>query len=330
MTKLTMGVLLVAIVAITTAILYDILMGRKKNNRYQLKNTILAYFFFLPALVLIIIFIIQPIVMTLWYGFTDYYLLEPNNINYVELNNFKAIIDQYKAKGDIYHALRNTLQFMILVLPLQIGLALGLALILNKARKGNTYFKVAFFAPVVMSLTVISILWMRILDANPTQLGLMNTICTLLGFPPQTFLLDPEVAMYWIVIISAWQGAGFQMLIFLAGLKNIPNDMYDAAKVDGADKFEIIRYITLPTLKPTFVFVSFTTLIGASKLITQPMVMIGFKNYSMTLSYLIYREGYQFRFVGYASAIALLVSIMVGIIVYFQRRLARERGETIE
>jgi len=324
MTTLTLIIFGVLIAILTISGTYDIIRAKKHHDRYKLKSSIYAYLILLPILLLISIFVLQPIVMGLAFGFTDYYLLEPNNIRFIGVKNFMDLMDQYQARGDIYHAFRNTIQFMVLVLPLQIGSALGLALILNHARKANSYFKVAFFAPVVMSLTVVSILWLQILSPNQTQLGLMNTIFALIGFPPSTFLLDGGVAMYWIVIISAWQGAGFQMLIFLAGLKNISLDMYDAAKIDGADDFEIIRFITLPQLKPTFVFVMFTTFIGASKLLIQPMVMIGFKNYSMTLSYLIYREGYQFRFVGYASAIALLVTIFVGTLVILQRRAMKE------
>jgi fructooligosaccharide transport system permease protein len=314
----------VLILILGVASIFDIRKAKKTRDRYKLKSSLFAYLIIGPILLLISIFVLQPIVMGLAFGFTDYYLLEPSSINFVGLDNFKDLLAQYQSRGDIYHAFRNTLQFMLLVLPLQIGLALLLALILHQARRGNGYFKVAFFAPVVMSLTVVSILWLQILNPNQTELGLMNTLFGLLGFPPSTFLLDPSVAMYWIVIISAWQGAGFQMLIFLAGLKNISNDMYDAAKMDGADSFETVRFITLPQLKPTFVFVMFTTFIGASKLLIQPMVMIGFKNYSMTLSYLIYREGYQFRFVGYASAIALVVTIFVGTLVILQRRAMKE------
>lgn len=324
MTGLTFIIFAVLILILVIAGLFDVRKAKKRHERYRFKSSLFAYLVMAPVLLLISIFVLQPIVMGLGFGFTDYYLLEPSNINFIGMQNFRDLLDQYQSRGDIYHAFRNTIQFMVLVLPLQIGVALGLALVLNKARKGNGYFKVAFFAPVVMSLTVVSILWLQILNPNPNELGLMNTIIGLLGFPPSSFLLDGNIAMYWIVIISAWQGAGFQMLIFLAGLKNISNDTYDAAKIDGADQFETIRFITLPQLKPTFVFVMFTTFIGASKLLIQPMVMIGFKNYSMTLSYLIYREGYQFRFVGYASAIALIVTLFVGTLVMLQRRAMKE------
>ncbi len=324
MTWLLFGTSLGVFVILGLFVLYDIVKIKKNNGRYNWKTSLTAYLVLLPAITLIIVFVLQPILMGIWFGFTDYYLLRPDEVNFVGSENFRALAEQYRAGGDIYHALRNTLQFIVLVLPLQIGVALLLALVLDVKRRGNTLFKVAFFSPVVMSLAVVSILWLQILSPNTTNLGLMNSIFALIGFPPSTFLLDSEVAMHWIVILSAWQGAGFQMLIFLAGLKNIPKSTYEAARIDGADTIEIIRYITLPALKPTFVFVLFTTFIGASKLLIQPMVMIGFKNYSVTLSYLIFREGYQFRFVGYASSIALFVTIFIGIIVVLQRRLLKE------
>ncbi len=324
MTWLLFGTSLGVMVILGLFVLFDIIKIKRKNERYHWKTAVAAYALLLPAIMLIIIFILQPILMGMWFGFTDYYLLRPEEINFIGSENFRSLAEQYRSRGDIYHALRNTLQFIVLVLPLQIGVSLLLALVLDVKRRGNTFFKVAFFAPVVMSLAVVSILWLQILDPGTTELGLMNTIFALLGFPPSSFLLDGNVAMYWIVIISAWQGAGFQMLIFLAGLKNIPRDAYEAAEIDGADTIEMIRYITLPALKPTFVFVLFTTFIGASKLLIQPMVMIGFKNYSVTLSYLIFREGYQFRFVGYASSIALFVTIFIGLLVVMQRRLLKE------
>lgn len=319
MTPFTMYLFIVVILVLSITIFIDV---KRNKGRYKVGNSIVAYLFLLPALILIVMFVFQPILMSIWYGFTDYYLLTPDNINYVGLENFEVVVDQFSANGDVYNALKNTLQFMILVVPLQVGGALGLALVLNSRRRGNVVYKVAFFAPVVMSLTIISILWLFIL--RPDDLGLMNNILSALGIDTQTFLKDPKQAMYIIVFISAWQGVGFQMLIFSSGLKNIPKDFYEAAEVDGANAWEKFRYITLPSLKPVTVFILLTTFIGASKLMIQPMVMTGFKPYTVTLSYLIYLEGYVFRNVGSASALALLVTIFIASLILIQRRLLRE------
>lgn len=328
MTMFTLYLTLVFLAVLAIFIVLDIKRDKKNSlhignkPKYKLRTTLIAYMFLIPALILIVMFVFQPILMNIWYGFTDYYLLDPENINYIGLENFENVFKQFDLGGDIYHAFKNTIQFMVFVVPLQVGIALTLALILNQKRKGNTYFKVAYFAPVVMSLTIISILWKNIL--MPTDSGLMNNMLALIGVETQTFLLNPNQAMNLIVFISAWQGAGFQMLIFLAGLKTIPNDLYEAAKVDGASSFERFVYITLPGLRPVMLFVLLTTFIGASKLMIQPMVMTGYKVYTVTLSYLIYLEGYKFRQVGSASAMALIVTIFIASLILIQKRLLRE------
>ncbi|WP_212905392.1 carbohydrate ABC transporter permease, partial [Clostridium polyendosporum] len=238
----------------------------KSKKAYKLKETILAYLFLSPALIGICTFILIPIALSISYAFTDYYLLKPNDIHFIGLENFKnmAVDDM------VISSFKNTLHFVILVIPIQVGLALGLALLINKKFKFNTFFRVAFFSPVVMSLVVVSILWMTLL--NPSS-GLVNTMLQKFGLPGQPFLTSTGQAMNTIVLMSAWQGAGYQMMIFLAGLTNIPADMYEAASIDGATKLEQFRYITLPSLKPTMAFVLITTMIGAFKLIVQPMVM---------------------------------------------------------
>ena len=322
MTKFTIGIIAVFLLVLAGAIIRDI--KKEKNQKYNLKHSVGAYLFLAPALLLIVLFVIQPIVMSLWYAFTDYYLLEPHNINFVGLDNFKTLFRDFGARGDFYNAIKNTAYFVVLVLPIQIGAALGLAVLLNRLgeRKVGGFFKVAYFSPVVMSLTVVSLLWLNLL--RPDNLGLINSILVKFGMEPQRFLQDPSQAMNWIILISAWQGAGFQMLIFLAGLKNIPKDIVEAAELDGCNKWNVFRHITLPSIKPTFVFVFITTLIGASKLMVQPMVMTGYKDYTVSMSYYIYMEGYYFKMVGYASAAALLMTIMVGGVTLLQRRLLKE------
>lgn len=226
----------------------------------------LAYTFLGPALLILSVFLVIPSIMAVYYAFTDYYLLTPDLRKFVGFDNFIKLF-----KDPIFlKSLSNTLKFVVLVIPLQIGAALGLALLLNKKRKANTFFKVAYFSPVVMSLVVISVLWLYLLNPNE---GMINNVLTHVGLPPQPFLTSPDQAIFTIVFVSVWQGAGFQMLIFLAGLQNIPGDVYEAAQLDGMNKWQRFIYITLPLLKPTSVFIFITTLISAFKLLVQPMVM---------------------------------------------------------
>ncbi|MDH6364303.1 fructooligosaccharide transport system permease protein [Enterococcus sp. PF1-24] len=286
------------------------------------KENILGYSFLAPALLLIIIFLIIPVAMVVYYAFTDYYLLTPDARQFVGLDNFKRLVSDPIFIKSIW----NTAKFVIWIIPVQLGAALGMALIINKQRKGNMFFKVAFFAPVVMSLVVISILWLYLLNPNE---GLINTLLSKIGIASQPFLTSPKQAMYTIVFVSAWQGAGYQMLLFLGGMQNISQDVYEAAEIDGFSKFQQFRYITMPLLKPTTIFILLTTLISAFKLIVQPMVMTqgGPMGSTMTMVYYIYQTGFTDRLVGYSSSIALVFTTVIGLITIAQRKLVKEDEE---
>ncbi|AXI29512.1 carbohydrate ABC transporter permease [Priestia megaterium] len=295
---------------------------KETKNRIKWKENVVAYTFLGPALLLLLLFLIIPAIMSVYYAFTDYYLLTPDMRKFVGLDNFINLF-----KDPIFlKSLVNTLKFVVWVIPLQIGAALGLALLLNKQRKANTFFKVAYFSPVVMSLVVISVLWLYLLNPNE---GIINNVLTYFGISAQPFLTSPKQAMFTIVFVSAWQGAGFQMLIFLAGLQNIPGDVYEAAQLDGMNKWQRFIYITLPLLKPTSIFIFITTLIGAFKLLVQPMVMTqgGPVNSTMTVVYYIYQTGFTDRMVGYASSIALLFGTIIGLVTLAQRKLVKEEDE---
>lgn len=223
-----------------------------------MKDNLIGYGFLAPALLLLTIFLIIPVIMVIYYAFTDYYLLTPDARQFIGLENFKRLF----ADPIFVKSIWNTAKFVVWIIPVQLGAALGMALIINKNRKGNIFFKVAFFAPVVMSLVVISILWLYLLNPNE---GLVNTLFAKIGIASQPFLTSPKQAMYTLVFVSAWQGAGYQMLLFLGGMQNIPQDVYEAAEIDGFSKFQQFRYITMPLLKPTAIFILLTTLISAFK-----------------------------------------------------------------
>ena len=289
------------------------------KRREKIKDNILGYSFLAPALILLGIFLVIPVGMVIYYAFTDYYLLTPDERKFVGLENFIRL-----TKDPIFlKSFLNTLKFVVWIIPVQLGAALGMALIVNKKRKGNMFFKVAFFAPVVMSLVVISILWLYLLNPNS---GLLNAILNKVGLASQPFLTSPTHAMYAIVFVSAWQGAGYQMLLFLGGMQNIPQDVYEAAELDGFSKWAQFRYITMPLLKPTALFVLLTTLISAFKLIVQPMVMTqgGPLNSTITMVYYIYQQGFTDRLVGYSSSIALVFTTLIGMISLVQRRVLKE------
>lgn len=283
------------------------------------REALLGYVFLSPALILIYIFAIIPILLSLFYAFTDYYLLWPDKIHWIGLDNFRYIIER---SDEVVQVIWNTIRFALMVIPLQLGTALGLALLINKPRKTTMFYRIAFFSPVILSLVVVSILGLQLVDPD----GLINSLIVTFGGSPVDFLGNPSTAMVTIVVLSAWQGAGFQMIILLAGLKNIDMELYEAAAIDGANKLKKFLHVTLPGLKPTMTFVLIITTIGALKLMIQPMVMTGGGplGSTRTIVLYIYQEGFVKRDVGYASAVALIFTIVVGFITLMQRRMMRE------
>lgn len=287
----------------------------RKLNKNMMKENIIGYAFLLPALIIIGLFMFLPSMMSLYYSLTDYYMLTPQLTEFIGLENFRRMFNDRLMRQSIM----NIFQFVIFIMPIQVGTALGLALLVNRRSRSTLFYKVAFFSPVVMSLVVVSVLWLYLL--NPSS-GLINEILVRVGVSPQPFLSSPDQAMYAIIVVSAWQGAGYQMLIFLAGLQNIPNEIYEAARIDGASKWQQFLNVTLPMLKPTSLLILTTTLIDAFKLIIQPMVMTqgGPLNSTMTPVFYIYRTGFTDRQVGFASALTVVYGGVIIMFTLLQRK----------
>lgn len=267
-----------------------------------------AYLFIIPAVVLLAAFLLYPALQTVRYAFTDYNIMRPDRIKFCGFNNF---IELFQDK-DFWIAVKNTLHFTILVVPFQTVLALALALLISSRRKGVSIFRAAYFSPQVTSMVVVAILWTVLYNSNPSS-GLLNALLVKLGMEPCGFLNDPKTAMNSIIFMSAWQGAGYQMMIFLAGLQGIPKDQYEAASIDGAGKIKSFFYVTLPGLKNVISYVIMITVIQAMKLFTQPYVMTkgGPQNSTRTLVYYVYEQGFQKRNFGYACAVAAVFFVIV-------------------
>ena len=148
----------------------------------------------------------------------------------------------------------------------------------------------------------------------------LNSVLAMFGKAPQDFLRNPKTAILWIVVLSAWQGCGFQMLIFLSALTNIRGDLYEAASLDGAGTLNKFLYVTLPALKPTFLYVVITVFIGACRIMVQPMIMVGYQSHVVTISYYMYQQGYAYNWVGLSSSVALIMTLVIGTITVIQRK----------
>ena len=301
----------------------DYFRRKKSNQKYHKNEIIVGLILLLPAVVLAFFFVVLPIFFSFGYAFTDFELLRPNDIRFIGLDNFKILLKEFNSHGEIYLSFRNTAIFVALVVPLQIGMALMLALFCNNKRKGTVIFKICFFAPVAISLSVTAFLWLVILSPNPA--GIMNSIFKHFGLPAHDFLRDKNTVLIWMVIISAWQGCGYQMLIFLSALGNIRKDLYEAAAIDGAGPFRKFFTITIPGLRPTMLYILITVFIGACRVLIQPMLLTGYQDQSMTLSYYMYQQGFRYYHIGYSCAVALVLTFIIGSITFAQRKLLGER-----
>ena len=278
------------------------LTGRKRDER------VAAYIFVAPAVILLIAFLVVQMIYTVYFSGFKYQIMRPDAMKFIGFENYQKLFSD----KNFWLALKNTVYFTVIVVPCQCALALALALLVSKKFRGVAVFRTMYFAPQLTSMVVISVLWSVLYNANPNT-GLINSILVSLGMSPIKFLSEADTAMNSIIFMSAWQGAGYQMMIFLAGLQGIPRDQYEAASVDGATKFKQFLYITLPGLKGTIKYVIMITMIQAMKLFTQPYIMTqgGPKNSTKTLVYYIYTQGFQKGNFGYACSIAAVFFVIV-------------------
>ena len=284
---------------------------------------ITAWLFSSPAIILLLVFLAIPFLMAIYLSFTDQRLIPNPNLptQVVGLRNFIRLVDDEA----FLRGILNNFYFVLVVVPIQTALALFLAILINQKIKGVNTYRTVYFAPVVTSMVVVAVIWTFLY--NPA--GMINSFIRVLSFGtlgPYNWLQDTKLVFPAIMLLSVWQGVGFQMIIYLAGLQEIPSDMYEAAEVDGANKWHQFINITWPLLRNTTIFVVITTTILAFRLFDQVKVMTngGPQNASMTTIVYVIEQGWGQLKVGYASAISVVFFIIVLVISLLQRRVLRE------
>ena len=281
-------------------------VSQKKPMTYEKQKRLLGVVFSLPALILLFTFLILPVILAFVYSFMNYNMLNPDGKVFTGLDNYIRLFQD----SIFLTSLKNTLYFTILVVPIQCSVALGLALLVNKKVKVAGIGRVFFFSHVVTSMVVVAILWTFLYNVDS---GIINNALNFFGIENQPFLLSADQAMNSIIFMSVWQAAGFQMMIFLAGLKDVPEELYEAAEMDGANVWQKFKHVTLPSISHVTGFVLIITTIQAFRLFIQPFVMTngGPSDSTKTLVFMLYENGFQFRDVGYSSAIAVVFFVIV-------------------
>lgn len=269
-----------------------------------------AYWFLAPALVLIFVFFFLPVVAALVLSFTDfdiYAVGDLSNTRWVGLRNYTQLL----STPLFWQALRNTFYFALVGGPLSIGVSLAAALLLNqKLVRFKGLFRTVYFAPFVTTLVAVAIVWRYLYH---TRYGLLNYGLGALGLGPIDWLGDPRWAMPAIILMTVWKSFGYNMLIFIAGLQAIPEELYEAARIDGASAWQRFRHVTLPGLAPTLVFVTVITMIGFFQLFVEPYVMTmgGPLRSTTSVVLLMYEEGFRWWRMGYAAAVAFILFLVI-------------------
>ncbi len=294
------------------------LAGRRRQE------VVLAWIFSAPGLLLLAVFLLIPFLMAFGLGFTDQRLIPNPSVptRFVALRNFIRLFTD-----ELFHrALLNNFLFAAVVVPLQTSLALLLAILVNQKIRFTNFFRTVYFSPVVTTMVVVAIVWSFLY--NPGE-GFINAFIQTVTFGllgPYNWLTNPQLAFPAIMLLSIWQGVGFQMVIYLAGLQDIPRELYEAAQVDGANRWRQFLNVTLPQLRNTTIFVVIATTILAFKLFDQVWVMTkgGPQEATMTTMILVYSEGFKQLRVGYASAITIVFFLIVLGVSLLQRVFLRE------
>ncbi len=272
-----------------------------------------AWLFLAPTLIGLAVLSAGPILAALGISLTRWDMLTPPRV--VGLDNYLALLGDERFQK----ALRNTVFYTLVSVPIGLALALGLAAALNQAIRGIAWIRTAYFLPLVTSATAVALVWLWIYSPS----GLLNGIIGIFGIPPQRWVADPTLAMPSIIAMSVWQGLPASVIIFLAGLQAIPAEYYEAASVDGAGRRSRFRKITLPLLTPAIFFTGILSLIGAFQVFDQVYVMANPGKpgeATITLVYFIYEAGFRNFKMGYASAASWIMFLIVAVatIVYFR------------
>jgi multiple sugar transport system permease protein len=297
---------------------------RPTLGRKLMRTPVAGWMFVGPALIILAVFFGLPVFAALLLSLTDfdlYALADSDNLRFVGLGNYIDLL-----QSEIFwKSLGNTLYFVIVGVPVSIALSLGAAMLLNAPlARFKALFRTALFAPVVTTLVAVAVIWRYLFH---TSYGLVNWALGQVGIAPIDWLGDPHWAMPTIILFAVWKNFGYNMVIFLAGLQTIPQDLYEAARIDGASKWRQFRHITLPMLGPVLLVVAVITVSGYFQLFAEPYVITRGDPLQSTVSvlYFMFEEGFKWWKLGRASAVAFLLFAIILAVTTVMLRLGKRK-----
>jgi multiple sugar transport system permease protein len=291
----------------------------KRDN----SNLTMLLFFVAPSLAVILVFFFLPVLAALVMSFTDFDIYSLGNFSYVRFVGFDNYIKLF-GNPTFWLSLKNTFYFVIIGGPLSVMVSLSAALLLNsKVVKLKGLFRLTYFLPVVTTLVAVAIVWRFIYHPH---YGMLNYLLGFVGIHEIDWLGDPKFSMPAIIIMAVWKNFGYNMIIFIAGLQNIPEYLYEAAVMEGANEWQQFKKITIPMLAPTTLFISVITMIGYFQLFAEPYVMTqgGPLNSTLSIVLYMYQEGFRWWNMGYSTALAFALFLIILAATLIQFKLQKE------
>ncbi|WCK73931.1 sugar ABC transporter permease [Agrobacterium tumefaciens] len=275
------------------------------------RDSLAGFLFIAPQLIGIIIFVLIPLGLVFWYSLHEWNVLA-NTFTYTGAQNYRMLIED----GNLLEVLGATGIFSAGLVVFNLSLALLLAVLLNQKLAGIAIFRTLFFSPVVVSLVAWTIVWGFLLQKN----GGINGMLLMVGIEGPNWLREETTAMISVIVVQVFKNVGLNMILFLAALQGVPNELYEAARIDGAPAFKQFRRITLPLISPTILLTSIITIVGSLQVFAQIAVLTqGGPGLSTTvLVYYLYQQAFQFHFFGYGSTLSILLFLIVAVLTFAQ------------
>ncbi|WP_416233812.1 carbohydrate ABC transporter permease [Clostridium estertheticum] len=291
-----------------------------KPTKPQINECLWGWFLIAPTIIGLLVLNIIPIFQNLYLSFFKNGAFGRGNI-FIGLDNYKTMLSDVQ----VWHALVNTLKYTIIVVPLTIVLSMVIAVLLNGKLRGKSLYRTIYFIPMMAAPAAVTMVWKWLYN---NQFGLLNVFLKKIGLGRIDWISDPKVAIYSIAIIGIWSAIGYNMVLLLAGLQEIPKDYYEAANIDGANIFAQFFNITLPLISPTLFFVMVTSIIQSMQVFDVIYMMIDVTNpaYNKTVSlvYLFYNNSFKYSNKGYGSAIVMLLLVIIMIITVVQMKVQKK------
>jgi raffinose/stachyose/melibiose transport system permease protein len=280
---------------------------QETRSYHHFQEKLIIFLFLLPSTLIFLVFVIYPIFQSIYYSFFNWKGFGPA-VDFIALDNYKRILTDRV----FITAVRNNLMIVVLSLTLQLPLSLGLAILVGRDLPGRAFFRSIFFMPYVFSEVIAAIMWLALFNPDPER-GFINALLILIpGVKPFPWLADPKTVLMCIFVVLTWKYFGFHMLLYLTGLQNIPAEVEEAAWMDGANRFQLLTRITIPLLSSTIRTSVYLSVLGSLQQFILVWIMThgGPVNASEVMSTYMYRFGFIRFYLGYGSAVAIVMFLI--------------------